>query len=30
MPSVEVNGLSLFFEEIGQGPPLVFLGGLGG
>src|SRR5262249_34415384 len=30
MPTVLVNGRHLFFEEFGQGQPLVFLGGLGG
>lgn len=30
MPQVLVNGLRLHYEGIGQGPPLVFLGGLGG
>src|SRR4051794_40968788 len=30
MPRLFVNGRHLFFEESGQGEPLVFLGGLGG
>ena len=30
MPHVEVNGTSLFYERTGDGPPLVFLHGLGG
>lgn len=30
MPRMSVNGRHLFFEEAGQGEPLVFLSGLGG
>ncbi len=30
MPSVEVQGRSIYYEEQGQGIPLVFLPGLGG
>lgn len=30
MPSIVVNGRSIYFEEQGQGMPLVFLPGLGG
>ena len=30
MPSVEVNGIELFYEEQGEGPPLVFLHGAAG
>jgi pimeloyl-ACP methyl ester carboxylesterase len=30
MPRVLVQGRHLFYEESGRGPPLVFLGGLGG
>src|SRR5690348_16399664 len=30
MPKVLANGRHLFFEEAGQGEPLVFLSGLGG
>jgi pimeloyl-ACP methyl ester carboxylesterase len=30
MPRVEVNGRSFFYDEIGSGPPVVFLSGLGG
>src|SRR5262245_21759530 len=30
MPEVVANGLRLFYEESGQGDPLVFLSGLGG
>src|SRR5262245_29109917 len=30
MPRIEANGRHLFFEEAGQGDPLVFLSGLGG
>jgi 3-oxoadipate enol-lactonase len=30
MPSVFSNGRNLYFEELGQGDPLVFLSGLGG
>jgi 3-oxoadipate enol-lactonase len=30
MPKIVVNGRRLFYEESGQGEPLVFLGGLGG
>lgn len=30
MPKVVANGLSLHYEEMGEGPPLVFLSGLGG
>src|SRR5437016_6079708 len=30
MPRVTVGGRSLYYEEIGQGEPLVFLSGLGG
>ena len=25
MPTAQVNGLSLFYEEVGEGPPLVFV-----
>src|SRR4051812_19922740 len=30
MPRVAANGRHLFYEEEGQGDPLVFLSGLGG
>src|SRR4051794_17284999 len=30
MPRVFVGGRHLFYEEVGQGEPLVFLSGLGG
>lgn len=30
MPSVQVNGIELFYEEQGEGPPLVFLHGAAG
>ncbi len=30
MPHVRANGRNLFFEQFGQGEPLVFLSGLGG
>src|SRR4051794_41004715 len=30
MPSVKVGRLTLHYEEAGEGPPLVFLPGLGG
>lgn len=30
MPKVFANGRSLFYEEMGQGDPVVFLSGLGG
>ena len=30
MPSVEVTGIELFYEEQGAGPPLVFLHGAAG
>jgi 3-oxoadipate enol-lactonase len=30
MPEVVASGLRLYFEELGQGVPLVFLSGLGG
>jgi len=29
MPRVEVNGLGIYYEEHGSGPPLVLIGGLG-
>ncbi len=30
MPKVFVNGMNLYYEQSGQGSPLVFLSGLGG
>ena len=30
MPKVYVNGMNLYYEQSGQGDPLVFLSGLGG
>ncbi len=30
MPKVFVNGMNLYYEQAGQGSPLVFLSGLGG
>lgn len=30
MPTINANGRRLFYEEMGQGDPLVFLSGLGG
>ena len=30
MPEVVANGLRLYYEEMGQGDPLIFLSGLGG
>jgi pimeloyl-ACP methyl ester carboxylesterase len=30
MPNLECNGISVFFEQSGAGPPLLFLSGLGG
>jgi pimeloyl-ACP methyl ester carboxylesterase len=30
VPSVVANGRSLYYEEAGEGPPLLFLSGLGG
>lgn len=30
MPKVFVNGRSLYFEEFGEGEPIIFLSGLGG
>ncbi len=30
MPVIQVNGLNLFYEERGQGEPLIFLNGLSG
>ncbi len=30
MPMVDANGLELYYESLGTGPPLVFLSGLGG
>jgi pimeloyl-ACP methyl ester carboxylesterase len=30
MPTTVANGLNLYFEEFGQGEPVVFLSGLGG
>ena len=29
MPRVEVNGIAVYYEEHGSGPPLVMIGGLG-
>ncbi len=29
MPRVEVNGIEIYYEEHGSGPPLVLIGGLG-
>jgi 3-oxoadipate enol-lactonase len=29
MPHVEVNGFSMYYEEQGEGPPLLFIAGLG-
>src|SRR5438045_1209856 len=30
MPTLVVNGFQLYYEDAGQGSPLVFLSGLGG
>ena len=30
MPKVKVNGINLYYEEYGQGEPLIFIPGLGG
>ncbi|MFO0956266.1 MAG: alpha/beta hydrolase [Isosphaeraceae bacterium] len=30
MPKVNANGRMLYYEEAGEGPPLIFLSGLGG
>lgn len=30
MPVIELDGIRLFYEELGEGEPLVFLSGLGG
>lgn len=30
MPVIEVGGIRLFYEELGEGEPLIFLSGLGG
>src|SRR4051794_38714686 len=30
MPKVRCNGYQLYYEQAGEGPPLLFLSGLGG
>ncbi|MDP3745948.1 MAG: alpha/beta hydrolase [Phenylobacterium sp.] len=30
MPTVHVNGVSIYFERAGEGPPLLFISGTGG
>ena len=30
MPTVHVNGISIYFERAGEGPPLLFISGTGG
>ncbi|MDP3852831.1 alpha/beta fold hydrolase [Phenylobacterium sp.] len=30
MPTVHVNGLDIYFEHLGDGPPLLFISGTGG
>jgi pimeloyl-ACP methyl ester carboxylesterase len=30
MPSVQVNGIDLYYEETGSGPPLLLITGLSG